>query len=72
MESKCTKCGGNKSTPGKLNAMGGVTFTPDDLKFWILKSSLVHVQASMCLECGFIELIGDIEKAEDLMESKNV
>ena len=59
---RCAKCGSRKFAKGRTD----VGFVPHDTKFLKFKTSTVNVQAKMCLECGFIEFAGDIEKAKYL------
>ena len=70
-EKKCLRCGGENLTPGKLQSTGKVCFIPENTKFLTLKTSDVKVGANLCLDCGFVELIGDIIKAKDLTTQKD-
>jgi hypothetical protein len=52
--------------PGGLAARGSLSFYPANTTFWTLSPS-VSVQAFLCLDCGHLELIGDVQKAEALV-----
>ena len=52
--------------PGGLAGRGGVSFYPANSTFWTL-SPKVQVQAFLCLDCGYLELAGDVTKAEALV-----
>ncbi len=61
---QCVKCGSRKFTKGTTN----VSFVPHDTKFFKFKTNTVNARSKMCLECGFIEFSGDVEKAKYLTE----
>jgi hypothetical protein len=52
--------------PGGLAGRGGVSFYPANSTFWTLSPN-VKVQAFLCLDCGYLELAGDVTKAEALV-----
>jgi hypothetical protein len=56
--------------PGALRAPGWLSFCPANSTFWTL-SPTVAVQAFLCLDCGTIELVGDVKKAEALVGQAN-
>ena len=68
MKEKCVKCGSERLTPGKLQSSGLVGFRPDKAKFFTSKTADTKVKATICLECGFIEMIGDVEKLNKLVQ----
>lgn len=61
---KCMKCGSRKFTKGRTNA----SFFCTEAKFLKFKFPTVNVSAKMCLDCGFIELTGDVKKVKYLTE----
>ena len=61
---RCVKCGSRKSTEGRTD----VNFVPHDTKFMKFQTSTVSLRARMCLECGFIEFAGDVDKAKYLTD----
>jgi hypothetical protein len=52
--------------PGALRAPGGLSFYPANCTFWTL-SPHVAIQAFLCLDCGNVELVGDVKRAEALV-----
>ncbi len=52
--------------PGGLAGRAGISFYPANSTFWTLKPG-VAVQAFLCLDCGHLELMGDVKKAESLV-----
>jgi hypothetical protein len=62
----CLRCGGERLEPGSLAARGGLSFYPANSTFWTLSPS-VAIQAFLCLDCGNLELVGDVRKAESLV-----
>jgi hypothetical protein len=56
--------------PGGLAGRGGVSFYPANSTFWTLSPN-VKVQAFLCLDCGYLELAGDVTKAEALVGRGN-
>jgi len=65
---KCLNCGGTNIHTGTLHSTGRTHFRPSDVKFLKLKTANIEVLANMCLDCGSINLIGDIEKAKNITE----
>jgi hypothetical protein len=65
-EKKCLRCGSTNLQPGRLQATGRVSFTPDNARFFTLQTSDVPVRADICLDCGTVELVGDVQKAQSL------
>jgi hypothetical protein len=63
---RCLRCRGERVEPGGLAARGGLSFYPANSTFWTL-SPKVAIQAFLCLDCGNIELVGDVRKAESLV-----
>jgi hypothetical protein len=63
---RCLRCGGGRIEPGALAARGGLSFYPANSTFWTLTPN-VEVRALLCLDCGSVELTGDVKKAEALV-----
>jgi len=64
---KCLRCGSGNTTLGKIRTTGELGFRPENSKFMSLQDS-VAVNSSMCLDCGFVELFGDVEKAKSMIK----
>lgn len=67
---RCLRCGGGRIEPGSLVARGGLSFYPANSTFWTL-SPYVAVQAFHCLDCGNLELVGDVKRTEALVGRGN-
>jgi Zn-finger nucleic acid-binding protein len=64
----CPRCGSKKMERGRLNAQVGVSFRPARLKFLVLSTGRVPVQADMCMDCGAVALTADPAEVEQLIE----
>lgn len=63
---RCLRCGGERMEPGGLHTIGGLSFRPTNSTFWTLQPN-VAIQAFLCLDCGHLELVGDVKRAEALV-----
>lgn len=62
---RCLRCGGELLEMGSL-ASHVLSFRPARSTFWTLQPN-VALHAILCMECGTVELIGDINKAAALI-----
>lgn len=60
--SKCIQCGGEAVQQGALYAPMRVSFRPDGTKFLTLETGDVLTKATMCRDCGLVQIIGDAAK----------
>ena len=67
---KCIRCGSNQLASGWAQSTGKMYFRPDKVNFFAPKTADLSVTGIMCLECGTIELVGDINKAKSLIKSR--
>jgi hypothetical protein len=65
--SKCLKCNGEMVQPGALYTVTRLAFRPEGTKFLTLETGDVLTKASMCRECGYVEIIGDVNKLRRLV-----
>ena len=49
-----------------ISVVSRASFRPDDSKFLTLETGDVMTKATMCRNCGVIELIGDVNKLRRL------
>ena len=68
---KCLKCGGTELRPGHLSTADWKYIT----QFWVKgrrsfwrRGTFVPLTSTICLKCGFVELIGDPEAARAAVE----
>ena len=63
----CIVCKSQRIVSGKLiSSTDGekVTFVPNQIKFvWTLTTPCIDIASSICLDCGFVCLVGDIDEA---------
>jgi len=69
-EKKCFRCGSTKNMSGWLQSTGKMYFRSDHAKFFTSKTADISVISTMCLECGAIEMAGDLNKAQSLNKSE--
>ncbi len=65
-EKKCIKCGSAELEPGVVQSTGRVHFRAQKTKLLSFQTSDITIRANICLQCGFIELIGDFHKAQSV------
>ena len=63
---KCTRCGGETMSVGALYSPVRSSFRPQETKFMTLQTGDVMTKATMCRQCGLIELTGDVNKLKHL------
>jgi ribosomal protein S27AE len=66
MAETCSRCGGDVFAAGALIAAVRTSFRPQESKFLTLETGDVMTKASMCRNCGVIEIIGDVAKLKRL------
>ena len=66
-QKECMRCGSTQRVSGKTQSSGRVYFRPDKVKFFAPKTADLGVKGFMCLDCGTIELVGDVKKAGTLI-----
>ena len=64
---KCANCGSELLAAGALHGPSRMSFRPEGTKFLTLETGDVMTKVTMCRECGFIEIIGDVEKLRRLI-----
>ncbi len=63
---KCLRCGSGSIASGAVYGAGRMSFRPEGSKFLTLETGDVMTRATMCRECGFIEITGDVGKLRRL------
>jgi predicted nucleic-acid-binding Zn-ribbon protein len=66
-EKKCLRCGSANLEPGALQSTGQLYFRAENTKFFTFQTGDVIVRANICVDCGSIELVGDVRKAQSLV-----
>jgi hypothetical protein len=62
----CSRCGSDTLAPGAMISAVRTSFRPQDSKFLTLETGDVMTKATMCRNCGVIEIIGDVNKLRRL------
>jgi len=65
----CSRCGSPRLSEGSMQSTGKMYFRLLETKFFAARTSDLSVNGSICLECGSIDLVGDVEKARYLLKS---
>ncbi len=63
---KCLRCGSESTAAGAVYGPRRMSFRPEGSKFLTLETGDVMTRATMCRECGFIEMTGDVGKLHRL------
>ena len=64
--STCHRCGGQMMAPGAIYSAVRMSFRPQESKFLTLETGDVMTKATMCRDCGVVELLGDVNKLRRL------
>ena len=62
----CYRCGGEMLAAGALYSAVRTAFRPQESKFLTLETGDVMTKATMCRNCGIIEILGDVNKLRRL------
>ena len=65
-EKKCLRCGGCNLEPGTLQSASRISFLPENALAFTRQNKAVFVRASICLDCGTLDLVGDTFKTQSL------
>jgi len=68
-EKKCLRCGGTNLKPGSIQSTGRVSFRPKNAKFITARTGDIPVNANICVDCGYVELLADTDKAKSLVKA---
>ena len=66
-EKKCLRCGGTNLKSGFMQSTGRVVFRAKNAKFLTPQTGDIVVTADICIDCGYVELVGDADKARSLI-----
>jgi hypothetical protein len=62
----CYRCDGEMMALGALYSAVRTSFRPQESKFLTLETGDVMTKATMCRNCGTVEIIGDVNKLRRL------
>ena len=63
---RCGRCGSNAVSDGALYSPVRASFRPSDSRFLTLQTGDVMTKATMCRQCGAVEIVGDVSKLRRL------
>jgi len=66
MKAGCLRCGSEDLASGQVSASFSLGWT----KFFTFRTSSIPIGAKICLDCGMIQLVGDVEKIRVLQGRK--
>ena len=67
-ENTCFRCGGSKLESGRLQSTGRIHFHFENPRFLTIHTGYVPIVSTMCLDCGKIDLAGEVEKARKIVK----
>ena len=59
---KCARCGSESLTSGALRGPTRMSFRPEAARFLTVETGDVMTKATMCRQCGLVEITGDVKK----------
>lgn len=68
-ENKCLRCDGTNLNSGSLQSTGRVNFRARNTRFITARTGDIPVNAKICIDCGYVELVGDAVKAKSLIKA---
>ena len=63
---KCARCGSPLVADGALRGPTRLSFRPESSKFLTVETGDVMTKATMCRQCGLVEITGDAKKLSRL------
>lgn len=69
---KCDRCGSEELVVGAMQSTGTLNFRPFGVPFLTFRTADVAVRAAMCPRCGYLALVGDVEKLRVIVQSSQI
>ena len=66
----CSRCGGVTLETGRVQSTGRVNFHFEEPRFLTALTGHVPILSTMCLDCGTIELFGEVSKARKISKKE--
>ena len=66
IESTCSRCGSSTLESGRVQSTGRLNFHFENPRFLTAHTGYVPIFSTMCLDCGTIDLVGDVSKARKI------
>jgi hypothetical protein len=65
-ENTCSRCGGSKLESGRIQSTGRIHFHFENPRFLTIHTGYVPILSTICLDCGTIDLVGEVDKARKI------
>ena len=65
-QNTCSRCRGSNLESGRVQSTGRIHFHFEDPRFLTMHTGYVPVVATICLDCGTIDLNGEVDKARKI------
>ena len=69
-ENTCSRCGSSKLESGRVQSTGRLHFHFENPRFLTMHTGYVPIVSTMCLDCGNIDLVGEVTKARKLSKKE--
>ena len=66
----CSRCGGATLEAGRVQSTGRVNFHFEDPRFLTALTGYVPIFSTMCLDCGTIDLSGEVSRARKISKKE--
>ena len=66
----CSRCGGSTLESGRLQSTGRMNFHFENPRFLTAHTGYVPIFSTMCLDCGTIDLSGEVNKARKISKKQ--
>ncbi len=66
----CPICHHDELIDGTVQSTGRSYFKPNKTKFWVMKESIIGINALMCTKCGTLTLLADTKDLKELIKEK--
>ena len=66
----CSRCGGATLEAGRVQSTGRMSFHLENPRFLTAHTADVPIFSTMCLDCGTIDLIGEVSKARKISKKQ--
>lgn len=68
-QKNCLRCRSTNLKPGSIQSSGKVGFRAKNARFLTRRTGDIPVTANICIDCGYVELVGDTDKAKSLIKA---
>ena len=65
-EGTCHRCGGSSLESGKVQSTGRIHFHFENARFLATHPGYVSIFSTMCMDCGIIDMVGEVSKARKI------